>query len=466
MKSKTLFLIIILYTISFETISQTLFNRVYYKPELEYSNAVVKAANNHYFLAVSSMSKNGSSSDILLMNIDPYGNISSENYIGEDNSDEYAITMHQTSDNGYIIGGSSLETPFWRSYILKTDNLGNKVWDLLFEPSGSYEEVYEAFENSQGEYLVLSHMGWYTKLYNVGSAGSINWLKTFTDFFGYICYQTSDGGYLLLGGSHYYYENQKVVLMKTNYLGDSIWVKQYGDDDSDNIGYTMASSNDNGFILAGTSTNLEVKSLLIKINYQGDTIWTKKYYFGSPQCIIQTFDGGFIFSTIDQDYASGLFYQHIVKINGEGQLEWQHSFENRENILPGNNLLQLEDGSILLTGNTFYINSPGMDQNATLIKFDSDGNYITGIETNNDAAILKINIYPNPVTDESKMIINGPPNRKYILKVFDCNAHHIYSTENFSSEFKIKNMKLDHGLYFYKIISAENIYLTGKILKL
>jgi len=98
---------------------------------------------------------------------------------------DWAFTAQTTSDNGYIIVGStnSFGVGNYDIYLVKTDSLGDTIW---------------------------------TKTY-----GSIN------DEYGSDIKTTTDGGYII-SGSTYQSGNDDIYLIKTNSDGDTLWTKTHG----------------------------------------------------------------------------------------------------------------------------------------------------------------------------------------------------------------------------------------------
>ena len=74
-------------------------------------------------------------------------------------------------------------------------------------------------------------------------------------------------------------------------------------------------------------------------------------------------------------------------------------------------------------------------------------------------------VQPNPVNNDSKLILNGFTNGKYDLNIFDINGRLVYSAYISSKEFPLKNARLNKGLFFYQIKFEDNTTLSGKFIK-
>ena len=114
--------------------------------------------------------------------------------------------VQQPTDGGYIITGtkSSSSTKNEEVWLIKTDNLGNKMWDRTF---GGTE-------------------------YDLGECVQ----------------QTSDGGYIITGFTISFGSGSKDIwLLKLNGYGDIVWEKTYGGL-TDEAGYSVVEISGEGLL--------------------------------------------------------------------------------------------------------------------------------------------------------------------------------------------------------------------------
>jgi len=115
-------------------------------------------------------------------------------YGGSD--DDWAISVQQTTDGGYIIAGSTdpsyPDSTDW--YLIKTDASGDTIWTRTYGGSSS-DHAYSVQQTTDGGYIVT---GW-TSSFGAGSSD--------------------------------------VYLLKTDASGDTLWTRAYG-----GTGYDCASS--------------------------------------------------------------------------------------------------------------------------------------------------------------------------------------------------------------------------------
>lgn len=275
------------------------------------------------------------------------------------NGEEAVTFLQQTSDGGYILGGSSDantsgeksentrgETDFW---VVRIDADGNKVWDRTFGGS-NFDELQLIQQTADGGYFLggTSYSGissdkseanrgtcdpwcssdfWVIKL---DANGNKQWDKTFGggDFDGLTTLQqTADGGYLLGGNSSSGISGDRTAaprggtdywVVKLDASGNKIWDKAYGSDEDDLLSF-LQQTDDGGFILGGSSisgTGGEKTEAskggtdywLVKIDATGSIIWDRT--FGGNEsdrlsAIQQTMDGGYMLAGTSSSGISG-----------------------------------------------------------------------------------------------------------------------------------------------------------------
>ena len=151
---------------------------------------------------------------------------------------DYANSVQQTTDGGYIIAGytASFGGDSSHVYLIKTDSLGDTLW---------------------------------TKTYGGDSSDIGNSVQ-----------QTTDGGYIVAGTTNSFGAgNVDVYLIKTNSIGDTMWTKTYGGTNID-VGSYVRQTLDGGYIIARYTGSFGAGGFdvyLIKTNSLGDTLWTRTY---------------------------------------------------------------------------------------------------------------------------------------------------------------------------------------------
>jgi len=463
-------------------------------------------------------------SDYWIVKTDSLGIKQWDKRFGGINSDGL-YTLQQTSDGGYILGGSSLSgiggdktQPSWGGHdywIVKTDFLGNNQWDKRFGGINS-DLLYSLHQTSDGGYILggysLSGISgdktqpswggpdyWIVK---TDSVGNKQWDKRFGgagDDALYSLRQTSDEGYILGGYSISDSSGDKTQpswggndywIVKTDSLGIKQWDKRFGGTAIDWF-YFLRQTSDGGYILGGLSnsgiggdkTQPSWGSLdywIVKTDSLGIKQWDKN--FGGTleeeefANITQTSDGGYLVAGTSQSPASGdktennLGFEQtwIVKTDSAGNKQWDKTI-----ITTG----QEEYGYAIQTNDECYaiavFTGGGIGGYKTqaswglydywIVKF-CDTTITTGSPTlNPPQAEEGIAIAPNPFTDELAVSIKRP-GEKAELKIRDIYSRIIYSQKLLTVSCMLHTASWSNGIYFLEIVSEDG-KMVSKIVK-
>jgi hypothetical protein len=258
---------------------------------------------------------------------------------------DYAKSVQQTLDGGYIIAGStgSFDKGSYDIWIIKTDAFGDTIWTKTF--GGIYwEQGYDVQETSDGGYIVAGITESFSKgasvdawLIKLNSAGDSLWTKTYggTEFdMAHAVQQTLDEGYIIAGYTlSFGAGNFDAWLIKTDTFGDTLWTKTYGRnnaDDANSIQQTL----DEGYIIAGTTTFIresyyDFDVWLLKTDSFGDTLWTKTYersHNDYAYSVLQTLDKGYIIVGETESIVSNSADVWIIKTDSCGDTVWTKTY--------------------------------------------------------------------------------------------------------------------------------------------
>ncbi len=308
---------------------------------------------------------------------------------------DYAHSISQTDDGGYIMGGASysengdvvgghLSGEFW---IVKLDETGEIQWQSLLGGS-AWDILYSIKQTSDGGYIAIgtttSEDGdvfgfdfyiniWIVKLNEVGE---IQWHKVLggsVQDTGMDVIQTNDGGYILasfsasnnnfVSGNHGEFDSW---IVKLSADGNIEWSRAYGGSYFE-VATSILQTNDGGYIFAGSanSTDGDVTEnkgnsdfWVVKLNPSGAIQW-QKTYGGSGQevafAIQQTTDGGYIVgggsNSIDGDVTGGHgdYDYWLIKLNGLGELQWEKTLGGTQHDYI-DDVRQMNDGGYLVSG--------------------------------------------------------------------------------------------------------------------
>ncbi len=260
--------------------------------------------------------------------------------------------------------------------------------------------------------------------------------------------QINDGSYILCGSAISPDKGgvvRDVVLLKTNSLGETIWMKRFSED-TDNQGKYVIVTNDNNFVFSiyssSTAINnslLNTYSQLIKVDSNGILVWNKSFgndlhfssiketsdggivtcgseistsnrillkidangnelwrqtYSGliSLRSLNTTSDDGFVICGTIQDSINAIENEYIIRANATGNIVWTKTFKDTINFYPiyPTSIIETTSGNIAMCGvfgHVRFINSLG----------DELWNYKSSINT----------FYSIDITNDNKLIVTG-----------------------------------------------------------
>ncbi|MBK6484565.1 MAG: T9SS type A sorting domain-containing protein [Chitinophagaceae bacterium] len=303
------------------------------------ANEIRETADGGFLVAGYARSSDGDvtgnhgSDDAWLVKFDASGTLEWQKCLGGTDSD-YANSILQTPDGGYIIAGSTSSdngdvsgshgsSDIW---LVKTDASGNILWQHCY--GGTLEEIATAVKKtSDNGYIVAgysnsndgdlsSNAGGYDYwIIKTDEMGNVEWQRSFGGSnwdWAYDIHQTLDGGYVV-GGTTLSHDGEVVGsngswdfwILKLDALGNLQWQKCLGGSSSDRL-YELAQTQGGTYIVSGStnSDNGDVSGnhgdsdfWIAGIDETGNLFWQQ--CFGGaendePWSVSLTDDGGFI----------------------------------------------------------------------------------------------------------------------------------------------------------------------------
>ncbi|MCB0375558.1 MAG: hypothetical protein KDD04_06535, partial [Sinomicrobium sp.] len=157
---------------------------------------------------------------------------------------------------------------------------------------------------------------------------------------------------------------------------ETAWVKTFGGSEDD-VAVSVIAASDGTYMVLGTtaSTNGDITDnavaendfWLLKIDGEGNVVWSKTYGGSGEdigQSVIQTADGGYAIAGYSQSSDGdgsnneGFHDQWLLKLDDQGNIEWENSFgfAGHDHAY---DVLQTADGGYLLSGFTDITASGG-----------------------------------------------------------------------------------------------------------
>jgi len=314
------------------------------------------------------VSGNHGSSDYWVVKLNSVGAIDWQKCLGGSSTDR-AHSIQQTSDGGYIVAGVTYSSDgdfsdnhggadYW---IVKLNSLGDIDWQKCLGGSSS-DWAHSIQQTSDGGYIVAGYTYsnnddvsgnhgdadfWVVKL---ESNGDIEWQKCLggtLDEYATSVQQTSDGGYIVTGetrsndgdvsGNHGSYD---YWVVKLDQYGTILWKKCFGGSNGD-WPFSVQQTSDGGYIVAGETWSNDGNVSgnhgssdfwLAKLDASGSLLWQKCLGGTSndvAHSIQKTSDGGYIVA--GQTYSNngdvsgnhGAYDYWMVKLESNGDLQWQ-----------------------------------------------------------------------------------------------------------------------------------------------
>jgi hypothetical protein len=326
--------------------------------------------------------------DYWIVKTDSIGVIQWQNTIGGSDGD-YLYSIAQTTDGGYILGGSSESNisgdktensnggiDYW---IVKIDSTGAIQWQNTIGGSGD-DELCSIVESFDGGFILGGHSQsnisgdktennngfadyWIVK---IDSTGAIQWQNNIGgDNYDWLCstLQTNDAGYILGGDSHSDISGDKIEMsngssdfwvVKTDSLGVVQWQNTIGGGNFEYLnsisqmpdgGYTLGGFSDSD--ISGDKTENSRGGLdywIVKIDSVGVVLWESTFggnYWDRLRSIARTSDGGNIsvgdsYSTVSGDKTeNSMSYDFwVVKTNETGYIQWQNTIGGSAGDVP------------------------------------------------------------------------------------------------------------------------------------
>ena len=427
--------------------------------------------------------------------------------------DDYAFSVNQTTDGGYIVAGSSysIDGDLTMNYgsldywIVRLDSYGNIDWQKSFGGAG-IDEAQSIQQTEDKGFIVAGYT--YSKDGNVNgnhgqsdywiikldSIGNIQWSKLLggtNDERASSIQQTKDKGYIVAG---YSYSNDGDVtdnhglcdywIIKLDSNGGVQWQKMLGGTLEERAS-SIKQTTEGGYIIAGFSysndgnvtdhrgNNFKHDYWIVKIDENGNLQWQKSLGGTNDDgatSVFQTFDNHYIvvgYSVSDDGDITehrGWADYWIVKLDSTGTLVWQKGLGGTSSELAFS-IQQTNEGGYIIGGN-----SSSMDNDVTgnhggedfwIVKLDD---MQTGtININGQQNIL---IYPNPASEQLTidLIGHGFIPEGTTVSLLSATGEKVLekSVTDFITSLNVEGQP--KGLYFIKIENTDKYYIEKLIL--
>ncbi|MCK9399524.1 MAG: T9SS type A sorting domain-containing protein [Bacteroidales bacterium] len=286
---------------------------------------------------------------IVLTSIDDQGNQLWWKTYGEDFHNYYAGGIRgciSTSDGGFVISGSIEDSIRDVGLLIKFDENGDSLWSRIY-----------------------------------GDSASIDYTATiFT-----VCEQLPDNGFLITGYVHVSGDDDDILLIRTDNLGNIKWFHTYGQLHWLDAGYSLIPLPEGNFLIGldrqqvGNNTSRDPG--LLKVDSLGNQIWIKYYggiYDDGHSVVILSQDGNYLVGStyaVSQphpDYPDLKVW--IFKTDTAGNVIWERKYSDTTFLGWCSTIEELGDGSIIVSGTGAF--ADGFGNYGWILKTKENGDSI------------------------------------------------------------------------------------------
>ena len=278
------------------------------------------------------------------------------------------FSVQQTSDGGYIAGGStrSFGAGSYDYYLVKTNAYGDVEWNKTFGGS-ELDDVMSVQQTSDGGYILTGEhvVGFFDMdipLIKMDTNGEVEWNRTYggSSFErAWSVQQTSDGGYIIAGSTiSFGAGSTDYWLIKTDAFGEMEWNRTYGGADADEA-FSVQQTSDGGYFIVGDADSYKTgifdgEIWVIKTDEYGEVEWSR--ISGWPDWDFahsgqQTSDGGYIIAGTRFSSYQTRYDFWLIKLDSNGTLMWDEVYARlgaNEDV--SESVKQTMDGGYIVAG--------------------------------------------------------------------------------------------------------------------
>ena len=435
----------------------------------KYFKSVQQTADDGFIMTGYTVDTANPKINCFLLKIDSNGNVQwDKSFAGAGSGCSVVIT----SDGGYMVSRQI----YYEISLIKMDGNGNVQWNKSFGNSSLFSLSLgwpnDLAKTKDGGFIITGRISlmntWDMDVYllKTDSIGNVLWNKSFSSQKyerGASVIETYDGGYFIVGTVA---DTSQVsaLLIKTDSDGNLQWSKMTGGTISSH-GWGAAPTSDSGIVFTGllidTLMNQGYGSLY-KVDNNGSPLWAKDYRdssFSLLSEILETQDGGLAMVGYKVDSTAKTF---LIKTDKDGN---SGCMENNLSLQLANYPLSVDTPLIVSTLISDSVLS-GFTISVTLPKEDSILCTTAGIQ-NHSEGIQQVSVYPNPFSETATLRITNPSElrmKEVELTMYDMIGKQVHpSIIRNSDSFVIRRGNLPAGIYFYQLLNENEIIATGKL---
>lgn len=293
--------------------------------------------------------------------------------------------------------------------------------------------------------------------------------------------QTVEDGYLISGYTDIRtdWTSGDPFLLKTDMQGNMLWMKQYGEEFSDDAAY-VTESPDGNYVLSTAYAEedlgfgyVNARAAIIKTDTAGEILWERKYDTINHTWNLKTvhcLPDGSIVSTGSKGTGPVSIEGVLFKFSPEGDSIWQRNYQMatwEENFNYLYDFDTTSDNGFVMVGEVWYNWDPvnGDGQSTWIVKVDSLGESPLSASIPHHYFVDDITVYPNPVSDY--LTIDIPEfvyQEDMYLRVISVNGQAVVSRKADPGKEQISVAGWQRGLYLVEVIRNKGEVYSKKII--
>ncbi len=483
------FLIIEMIILGFQSEAQNYFNKRFNDGSAGENGLSLQVMNDTISIAFTSFYFDGVDNLVSagLLQLDYSGNLI--------DTDFYSFTKVWTYSGGpqsinktnstFIIGGSYKDSIQVDALLIKINSKGDTIFTKRYGDS-AFQSGWMARQISDGNYIICGSTATVDTFGNVlliksDSIGNILWQNDY-GYFGsqeiaFAFTQTSDGGYALIGWRYYSGSLYDIYLLKIDSGGNFQWDTTYGSQWPEEA-WSVVSTQDGNIVIAGAyayGIGNNRSPYMAKFDLYGNMLWEKKYAFGGgfgggTLYSVRELSDGSLIATGDDDSPPYPPYNKalILKTTVNGDSLWYKKYYSSFNgISYLRDISPTPDGGFVACG---FVNPQAPDtghQDLWVLKVDSVGceisNCMVGINEYLENKI-SVSVYPNPFINELNIDFDLP-DKQFELRMFNILGEEVFNCR-LPEKSNSLNVNLNEGLFLMQIFKDERLVYSGKVCRL
>lgn len=303
LKKYFLILLILNCFLSINTVisQNTYFSKIFNQHQTSSLSNSILVIDSSYLISGNSVDSTTGNQVVTLVKIDSSGYLQNWKIYGKPSHTFYcggSGSLTKTNNNTYSLGGTISNNINTYGFLIKFNESLDSLWSRPLYDSLTVNSLFSTINQckqiSDNDFILAGQTEGYSQydtrilLIKTDSMGNKKWQKTYGG--SYIDYArsvipTPDGGYLL--GGYWYHAGMNYsgngIVYKVDSLGDLEWKKDIGGPFKDGIAYVCL-SNDNKYIIGTTYSESEDnidyplrRINILKLDTNGSVIWSKKY---------------------------------------------------------------------------------------------------------------------------------------------------------------------------------------------